>query len=115
MSFEETLAALLEAKIAPLRQELASLRAEVCGSGRPGSGEYLSPKEAGELVGVNPATVRGWIAGGLRHYGRGRVLRVRRDELQAFLSDRQQGHDAKQTPEQEAVVLMSRRRRSRGG
>lgn len=48
---------------------------------------YLSTRVAATLAGVHPATVRDWMRRGLLHEHRaGRELRVRRDELCAFLA-----------------------------
>ena len=48
---------------------------------------YLTLEEAGQIVGVDYETVRGWVKSGeLPQHGKGsRIVRVRRDELEAFL------------------------------
>jgi excisionase family DNA binding protein len=48
---------------------------------------YLSTEEAGRICEVTPATVRSWVkAGHLKAYHAGRLLRVKRAELEAFLA-----------------------------
>ena len=48
--------------------------------------EYLSPRAAGALAQVAPGTVRRWIREGrLAGHHAGRVLRVRRADLEALL------------------------------
>lgn len=51
------------------------------------AGEYLSIAEAAAIASVAPQTVRRWVrAGDLNGYKAGRVLRVKRAELDAFLA-----------------------------
>lgn len=50
--------------------------------------EYLSTAEAARLAGVAAGTVRRWIREGrLAEHRAGRVVRVRRADLEAFLRD----------------------------
>jgi excisionase family DNA binding protein len=50
-------------------------------------GEFLSTTQAGAIAGVRPATVRAWIQQGhLREHRAGRLVRVKLDELRAFLA-----------------------------
>ena len=49
-------------------------------------GEWLSKEEAAESIGVSPKTVQRWIAQGkLKVFHKGRVLRIRKAELEAFM------------------------------
>src|SRR5687767_13907838 len=49
-------------------------------------GEWLSKEEAAESIGVSPKTVQRWIAQGkLKVFRKGRVLRIRKAELEAFM------------------------------
>lgn len=49
--------------------------------------QYLSASEAGRIAGVTGQTVQRWVRRGvLPGYYAGRVLRVRRDELERFLA-----------------------------
>jgi excisionase family DNA binding protein len=48
---------------------------------------YLAVREAADLSKVRPETVRGWVnSGALPRRGIGRIIRVRRDQLEAFLA-----------------------------
>ena len=52
----------------------------------PTQAELITIKQAAVLVQVSRATVRSWCrAGKIRRYGEGRIWRVRREELLAFL------------------------------
>jgi excisionase family DNA binding protein len=48
---------------------------------------YLNPIEAARMAGVQVQTIQRWVrAGKLRGHSAGRVLRIRQDDLQAFLA-----------------------------
>lgn len=48
---------------------------------------YMSTKRAAEYADVHPQTIRKWIAEGhLRKHFAGRCIRVKREELDAYLS-----------------------------
>lgn len=48
---------------------------------------YLTAREAARIASVRPETVRGWVARGeLPDHRAGRLLRVRLDQLQAYLA-----------------------------
>ncbi len=65
-----------------------------------GALEYLSPDQAAEVAGVRAATVREWISQRkLQGHRAGRLLRVRRDELERFLAG---GIVASEVPDLEA-------------
>jgi excisionase family DNA binding protein len=67
-----------------LREEIAGMRGQTAASG---ACEYLAVSEAAEVAGVHEATIRAWIAQGqLPGHRAGRHHRVRRDELQRFMS-----------------------------
>ena len=87
MLFDETaLRALVSEEVRRvLREEL----------GRAGAQhEYLKVGSAAKVVGVSPDTIRGWVDGGqLRRYGLGRLVLVRRDELEALLAAEPGGED----------------------
>jgi excisionase family DNA binding protein len=53
----------------------------------PVPNSYLSPEEAGLVAGVTAATVRSWVkSGALKAYWAGRLMRVKRLELDEFMS-----------------------------
>ena len=55
---------------------------------RRATDEFWPVRKAAKVAGVSPATVRAWIQDKrLRSYGAGRVLRIRRGELEAFLAE----------------------------
>ena len=74
--------------------------------------EFLSVQEAAELVDVSETTVREWLAAGLRQYKQGRVLRLRRCELLAFLAVQCPQSEAEADVEQNAVAILGK---ARGG
>lgn len=68
------------------------------------SREYVSTAEAAQIAGVRPATVRAWIRQGhLRGLRAGRLVRVRLDELRAYL--------ARATNDREGVIDLDARAR----
>jgi excisionase family DNA binding protein len=74
---------------AALREDLPELLRETLAVRAPASTDspYLSTARAAKLAGVRPETVRSWIAGGkLPGHRAGRLLRVRRDELEALMA-----------------------------
>ena len=75
----------------------------------PGNDAYLSVAGAATLAAVVPDTIREWIQkGDLGRYHAGRELRVRRSDLEAFLTSGRGDHD-ESTPEQEAQRFLARR------
>jgi excisionase family DNA binding protein len=77
----------------------------------PGDG-YLSVKEAARVASVAMDTVRDWIANGcLGRYNAGRVLRVKRSELDALLA-RSTPNGTAPTPEAAAMAYLRRAGRS---
>lgn len=67
-------------------------------------GEALSTHAAAEYAGVSPATIREWVsAGRLRAQRAGRVLKVRKSDLDAFL--------ARSAPREHGVIDLSERAR----
>ena len=83
MTIEDAIQAAVEKRLEPLVAKLEAVLAQFGG----GPSDYLTAKEAAKMAGVTPATVRGWLkAGDLAGHGRGRVLRIRRSELEAFLA-----------------------------
>jgi excisionase family DNA binding protein len=77
----------------------------------PADVAYLSVERAAAIAEVHPDTIRAWVkAGRLPEHRAGRELRVRRDELHRFL-DRGAPGDVRPTAEDEAAMILARRRR----
>lgn len=69
------------------------------------SSEYVSPARAAEIAGVRPATIREWVSRGhLPSHRAGRLMRIRTEDLHAFLA---RGQERKNV-----VDIESRRRRA---
>ncbi len=81
----------------------------------PAPKEFLSVLEAADLVDVSETTVREWMAKGLRYYRQGRVLRIRRSELLAFLAVNAPEVEQEVDVEQKAVAFLARARRVAAG
>ena len=91
MSLEESVRTVVREELKRvLREELRSL-IEQLRAGPNAESEFLSVKEAAEFTRVSEATVRDWMTRGLKRYGQGHVVRIRRAELLLFLS---QGTDS---------------------
>lgn len=107
MSLDDAIKEAIDERIRPLAERLEAAIAKL--EGKAGS-EYLSVKAAAATAGVNPATVRGWIRDGkLKQHGPGRVLRIRRSDLDAFLSSPEPRETPAPEPEAEALAIMRRR------
>ena len=93
-----------------LREELAAAREA------PARPEWVSVADAAAMASVTPDTIRESISRGiLPRYKAGRVLRVRRDELEAYLAnprhERARGAVARElSPEELADLDLGRRR-----
>lgn len=83
MSIEEMLVSTVRVAV---REEVRTAMREALAQVKP-AGEFLSIIEAAKLACVHPETVRQWVRDGLvpRHRA-GREYRIRRDELEAYLS-----------------------------
>jgi excisionase family DNA binding protein len=113
VSFEETLGAILEAKLAPILSELRLAVQELRAAPQTQK-EFLSVHEAAELVDVSETTVREWVSKGLRQYKQGRVVRLRRSELLAFLSADPEQIKTEVDMEGKAIAFLARTRIERG-
>lgn len=81
----------------------------------PGHDTYLSVVDAAMVAAVVPDTIRSWIdKGRLGRYHAGRELRIKRNELEAFLAaDRPK--DREPTPEEEARRFLAHKAARGGG
>lgn len=78
-----------------LREELIAMG----GGPPPPTSNYLSPKQAAALAGTSVSTIHSWRRQGrLKTYRAGRLVRVRRDELEALMA----GQSASETPDSNA-------------
>lgn len=108
MTFEETLRALLQEQLAPIREQLAALRRERQGAGElSGSGgeRMLTVKEVAERCKLTEPTVRDLIKSGELKAGTfGREYRVRQADFDAFCRRRCAGLEVAEPVDQEAEV-----------
>jgi len=112
VSLEETVRAVLREEMKRvLREELRSAIEQLRAAPNAAS-EFLSVKEAAELTRVSEATVRDWMTRGLKRYGQGHVVRIRRGELLRFLSPDADGAGKEIDIEEHAVAILGR---ARGG
>ena len=110
MSLEETVRAVLREEMKRvLREELRSAIEQLRAAANAES-EFLSVKEAAELTRVSEATVRDWMTRGLKRYGQGHVVRIRRTELLRFLSAGTDSAGKEIDIEEHAIAILGRTR-----
>jgi excisionase family DNA binding protein len=89
---DELRAILREELLAALKQRHVDRQSDIVGD--PSQERYVDAVEAGTIAGVRPSTVRSWVERGhLKGYRSGRLLRVRLDELKAYLGRSTAGAD----------------------
>jgi excisionase family DNA binding protein len=111
MSLEESVRIVVREEMQRvLRQELGAIVEAVRSAPKTGEIEFLSVAEAAQLAQVSEATVREWMTKGLKRYGQGRVVRIRRPELLAFLSSNPESAAEEMDVEERAVSILSRAR-----
>ncbi len=77
--------------------------------GRGASDEFLSVPEAAKFAHVGKSTVRGWIKTKRLRAGKaGRLIRIRRSDLNALITERRD--DQQPDPETEAAKILERNR-----
>ena len=70
-----------------IRDEVRTAIRQELGKKPATAGEFVRVAEAAQIAAVSTQTIRVWVrAGRLTEYKAGRVLRVRRSELEAFLA-----------------------------
>jgi len=106
VTLEETFRAIVREEVRAALREVTPA-APSTGTASP----YLTVKQAAEYAGdVRPETVRAWIkSGGLARHGVGRVLLVRRDQLEAFLAAGGEGGAAEVDCEARATAIVAGR------
>lgn len=69
-----------------------------------GGEEYLTAQEAAAVVKVNERTIKRWVsAGKLERHGEGRLLRVRRSDLERYMRESgKRGASSNVSPEEQA-------------
>ncbi len=78
---------LLAEALRPISEQVGQIQKQLRNDGLRGEAEYLSVAQVGELAGVAPGTVRRWIRRGqLASCKAGRSIRVKRADLEAFMS-----------------------------
>src|SRR5262249_54016026 len=83
-SIDDAIRAGVREAMAGESRQIADPRSPVAGANPT---EYLTADRAAEIAGVQPATIRDWVARAkLPGHRAGRLLRVRLDELQRFLT-----------------------------
>lgn len=87
-AIRETVKKAVASELDDLRKSIDALKASIAANPAPaGPHDYVDAAEAAAIAGVKAQTVRRWIARGeLRGHRAGRLLRVRVDELRAFLA-----------------------------
>jgi len=70
-----------------IRDEMRTVIQQELGKKPAAAGDYVSVSEAAKIASVQGQTIRSWIRSGrLAGYKAGRVVRVRRSDLEAFLA-----------------------------
>jgi excisionase family DNA binding protein len=70
-----------------IRDEVRTTIRQELGKQPASAGEFVSVAKAAQIAAVSTQTIRAWVrAGRLMEYKAGRVLRVRRSDLEAFLA-----------------------------
>lgn len=108
MTDRDRLRASIAAALAPLVDVLVDRLA----SQQPAPpAEYLTTSAAATVASVNEGTIRRWVRDGkIRGYRAGRVLRVRRDELDQMLATGRRSSANDESPEEMAVRAIANRR-----
>jgi excisionase family DNA binding protein len=86
-AIRETVQKAVAHEMEDLRRSIEALKDSIRAVQGEPPAEYLGADEAAKVAGVQPQTVRRWVARGqLRGHRAGRLVRVRADELRAFLA-----------------------------
>lgn len=104
ITIDDLLRDVVRKELEPLREELRRLLS----TNNPGrdDADYLTVQEAADFAKVNPGTIRDWLKRGvLPRHGRGKVVRVRRDELHAAMKA---PSATKSAPDAQAVTILQR-------
>ncbi len=115
MSLEESVRAVVREELKRVLREELRLAIEQLRAAPNAESEFLSVKEAAQLTRVSEATVRDatvrdWMTRGLRRYGQGHVVRIRRAELLRFLSASTDSAGKEIDIEEHAIAILGRTR-----
>ena len=110
MSLEESVRAVVREEMKRVLREELRAAIEQLGAAPNAGNEFLSVKEAAELTRVSEATVREWMTRGLKRYGQGHVVRIRRAELLLFLSSGTDNAGEDIDIEDHAIAILGRTR-----
>jgi len=87
MTIEETIKAAVRDAMREALADLRALAQPTAPAAATTGPRYLTSEAAAEIAGVKPGTIRRWLGSGrLPTHHAGRMLRVRLDELQAFMA-----------------------------
>lgn len=107
-SLEELFRTLVHEELRPFVHMLHDLL-ERLGRAAHASDEFLSVAKAAEIAQVGESTLRAWIKSGRLRAGRaGRLVRIRRADLSALITDSRQ--EKRLDPEAEAAKILERNR-----
>jgi excisionase family DNA binding protein len=93
-----------------VREEIASLTKDFDRRGDEDLDGYMSVRAVSRLLQVSTNTVRTWIAKGLPEHRLGRIVRIKRSDLDAFLLVHEQ-HETGPDPDEHAAEILARRER----
>ena len=110
MSLEESMRTVVREEMKRVLREELRAAIEQLRAAPNADNEFLSVKEAAELTRVSEATVRDWMTRGLKRYGRGHVVRIRRAELLLFLSAGKDSAGEDVDIEDHAIAILGRTR-----
>ena len=118
LSFEETLRQIVREVVREemrtiMREELAAaLVAPVGTSQADVSPIYVTPKEAAEITNVSEKTIRRWVQhGGLHATEIGRLIRIKRIDLDEFMARSGGASRSTKSADEVALAVLGRRRR----
>jgi len=110
VSLEESVRAVVREEMKRVLREELRAAIEDQRAAPNATSEFLSVKEAAELTRVSEATVRDWMTRGLKRYGQGHVVRIRRAELLLFLSRDGDRDEESIDVEEQAIAILGRTR-----
>jgi len=87
---------------------------EQLGTPMNASSEMMTPAEAARWIKIKPETIREWVRRGeLRAYRRGKLIRIQRADLEAFLRGAHEAEEAIEARAERVIASLDERRRRR--